>query len=142
MNLNGAVTVATGGTWTGGTGIFSPGNNTLNAVYTPSASEQSAGSVTLTLTTTGYGNCNAVTDTMILMITDTITVNAGSDQTVCANNSSVSLNGSVSGGTLTGQWSSSGSGSFDVASMWNAQAESGVFSRQSSPSRRSGGHGR
>ena len=36
-------------TWTGGTGTFSPDNNTLNAVYTPSASEVSAGFAVLTL---------------------------------------------------------------------------------------------
>ena len=42
---------ATGGTWSGGTGTYAPNNTTLNAVYTPSAAEYAAGSVTLTLTT-------------------------------------------------------------------------------------------
>jgi gliding motility-associated-like protein len=42
---------ASGGTWSGGAGTYSPNNTTLNAVYTPSASEYAAGSVTLTLTT-------------------------------------------------------------------------------------------
>lgn len=42
---------ATGGTWSGGTGTYAPNNTTLNAVYTPSAAEFAAGSVTLTLTT-------------------------------------------------------------------------------------------
>ncbi|MFL5763373.1 MAG: PKD domain-containing protein [Bacteroidia bacterium] len=42
---------ATGGTWSGGTGTYSPNNTTLNAVYTPSAAEYAAGTVTLTLTT-------------------------------------------------------------------------------------------
>lgn len=42
---------ATGGSWSGGAGTYSPDNNTLNAVYTPSAAEYAAGSVTLTLTT-------------------------------------------------------------------------------------------
>ncbi|MES2138311.1 MAG: PKD domain-containing protein [Bacteroidota bacterium] len=42
---------ATSGTWSGGTGTYSPNNTTLNAVYTPSASEYAADSVILTLTT-------------------------------------------------------------------------------------------
>jgi gliding motility-associated-like protein len=42
---------ASGGTWSGGTGTYSPNNTTLNAVYTPSAAEYAAGTVTLTLTT-------------------------------------------------------------------------------------------
>jgi hypothetical protein len=60
ISLNGSVTGATGGTWTGGTGTYSPNNTTLNATYTPSAAERTAGTVTLTLTSTGNGNCNAV----------------------------------------------------------------------------------
>ena len=52
---------ATSATWsTGGSGTFSPNATTLNAVYTPSASDIAAGSVTLTLTTTGP--CSAVND--------------------------------------------------------------------------------
>ena len=42
---------ATGGTWSGGAGSFSPNNTTLNAVYTPTAAEFASGTVTLTLTT-------------------------------------------------------------------------------------------
>jgi gliding motility-associated-like protein len=103
--LNGSVTVATGGQWSGGNGIFSPNNNTLNAQYTPSATEIAAGTVTLTLTTTGNGLCNQVTSTMTINITPQPVVNAGVDQTLCANNAAVSLNGSVSiatGGTWSG----------------------------------------
>lgn len=48
---------ATGGTWSGGTGTFSPNANTLNAAYTPSAADTVGGSVTLTLTSTGSGSC-------------------------------------------------------------------------------------
>jgi hypothetical protein len=41
---------ATTGTWSGGTGTYNPNNTTLNAIYTPSAAEITAGTVTLTLT--------------------------------------------------------------------------------------------
>ena len=39
-------------------------------------------------------------------------VNAGNDQVVCANNAVVQLNGSVSGGSNTGIWTSNGTGRF------------------------------
>ncbi len=42
---------ATSGIWSGGTGMYSPDNTTLNAVYTPSSAEYAAGSVALVLTT-------------------------------------------------------------------------------------------
>jgi len=109
--LNGSVTGATGGIWTGGTGIFNPNNTTLNATYTPSAAELANGFVNLTLTTTGNGNCNAVSDQMTITFTDAPTVNAGPDVTVCANNASVALNGSVTGAT-GGIWTTSGTGTF------------------------------
>lgn len=103
--LNGSVTIATGGTWSGGTGTFSPNNNTLNATYTPSAAEISAGTANLTLTTTGIGTCNAVSDNLVITITPAPTINAGPDQTACSNNPAVSLTSTVSvatGGTWSG----------------------------------------
>ena len=110
VTLNGSVTVATGGVWSGGSGVFTPNANTLNALYTPSASEITAGSVTLTLTTTGNGICNSESDDVTITITSSPIVNAGTDQSVCANNSDVNLAGSItvsSGGVWSG-----GSGSF------------------------------
>src|SRR5690606_36479514 len=67
--LNGSVSVATGGSWSGGTGTFSPNANTLNATYTPGSADIAAGQVTLTLTTTGNGNCLPVTDTRTIFYT-------------------------------------------------------------------------
>ncbi len=108
--LAGSVTVATGGQWTGGLGTFAPNNNTLNAVYTPTAGEIAGGNITLTLTTTGNGTCNAVTDQMTIFFTPAPTVNAGPDQTVCANNSVVTLSGSFT--TSTGAVWTGGAGTF------------------------------
>ena len=69
VTLNGSVTVAAGGIWgTSGTGTFSPNSVTLNATYTPSAADIAAGIVTLTLTTTGNGTCNSVSDAMLVTI--------------------------------------------------------------------------
>lgn len=61
--LNGTVTGATNsGVWSGGTGTYNPNNTVLNATYTPSAAEATAGFVILTLTSSNNGNCLAVSD--------------------------------------------------------------------------------
>lgn len=110
VNLGGSITVATGGVWSGGTGSFSPNAADLNAVYTPSASEITTGSVQLMLTTTGNGNCNPVSDSVMITITPTPTVNAGPNLTSCANNSAVNLGGVIT--TATGGIWSGGTGNF------------------------------
>ncbi|MCB0768377.1 MAG: SprB repeat-containing protein, partial [Flavobacteriales bacterium] len=66
VTLNGAVTGASGGIWSGGNGSFSPNTTTLNAVYTPTAAEIAAGSVQLTLTTTGNGTCPGDADVLTI----------------------------------------------------------------------------
>lgn len=114
--LNGSVAVATGGAWSGGTGIYSPNSSTLNATYTPSAAEITARVANLTLTTTtGNGLCNPATDQMIITITPAPVVNAGVDVSVCGNNATVPLNGSVTidGVASTGAWTTSGTGTFN-----------------------------
>jgi hypothetical protein len=63
--LNGSVTGALGGIWSGGAGAFSPTNTTLSGVtYTPTAAELAAGFAKLILTSTGNGICPAISDTM------------------------------------------------------------------------------
>ncbi len=112
--LSGTVTVTNTGTWsTSGTGTFNPNANTLNATYVPSTADTSAGSVILVLTSTNNGGCAPVTDTLKITYTNLPVVNAGSNQTVCANTASVSLNGIISGGASTGIWTTSGSGTFN-----------------------------
>ncbi|MEK9144653.1 MAG: gliding motility-associated C-terminal domain-containing protein, partial [Elusimicrobiota bacterium] len=121
VTLSGSVTVAAGGNWTtSGSGSFTPASTTLGATYNPSFADTAAGSVTLTLTTTGNGLCSAVSDAMIVTINPGIYVNAGTDQTVCANNPNVSLAGAVWGGTATGRWTTGGSGTFNDSSLMAA----------------------
>ncbi len=69
VNLNGSVIAASGGVWGGGTGVFAPNDSDLNVTYTPSASELAAGTVTLSLTTTGNGSCPPDTDYVSIQIT-------------------------------------------------------------------------
>lgn len=102
---------ASTGTWSGGTGSFNPNNTTVNAIYTPSAAEITTGTVTLTLTTNDpAGPCGSVSDAVIITINPSATVNANSDQTICAG-STVTLAGSIGGGASSATWTSS-SGTF------------------------------
>src|SRR5207244_3647133 len=75
---------ATSGTWSGGAGSFSPNASTLNATYTPTAAEISAGSVTLTLTTNDpAGPCGTVSDQVKITFTSGPTANVP-DVTFCS----------------------------------------------------------
>src|SRR5262245_17421848 len=103
---------ATGGTWSGGAGSFSPSASALNATYLPTPDEVAAGSVTLTLTSTGPGGpCPAVNDAMKITFNPAATADAGPDQTVCSTSPQVQLSGVVGGGAASGTWSG-GAGTF------------------------------
>jgi hypothetical protein len=103
---------ASAGTWSGGTGTFNPNASTLNATYTPSAAEITAGTVTLTLTTNDpAGPCFAVSDQVQITIKPGASANAGADLAVCASNPTVTLSGSVGGGASNGHWGG-GSGTY------------------------------
>jgi gliding motility-associated-like protein len=111
--LVGVVSGAGGGAWstTFGTGTFT--NSTqLTASYTASIGDTIAGSVIITLSSTGNGVCNEVKDSTIITIIDPPKVNAGLDSVVCANNGIYGLNGLVFNGTTTGVWSTNGTGGF------------------------------
>ena len=109
--LNGTVGgAATAGVWsTLGTGTFGNPNN-LITTYTMSPADTLAGSVTIFLTTVG-GGCGAATDTVKFVILNAPIVNAGPDQSVCKN-AVISLNGLITGFTTSGQWTSTGTGTF------------------------------
>lgn len=112
INLSGSVFIATGGVWSGGTGTYNPSNTQLNTTYMPSAQEVAQGYVQLILTTSGNGSCNPSYDTVVYTITPAPQVNAGPDQYVCKAAGQTQLNGVVSGGTNTGVWSTTGTGTF------------------------------
>ncbi|MFZ9027708.1 MAG: gliding motility-associated C-terminal domain-containing protein [Crocinitomicaceae bacterium] len=99
--LSGTITYATGGVWTGGAGTFTPSDTDLNAVYMPTQAELDAGSVTLTLTSTGAGSsCTNMSDDVELIWVDTIQTTL-TDQTLGCFGSTVTLNPTISGGTGT-----------------------------------------
>lgn len=120
VTLNGSVSGgATTGNWTSmGTGTFSPNSTTLNGTYYPSSADTASGTVKLILTSTANGICTAERDTMLITITKPPLVNAGPPTfSLCANNPSLSVNGTVSGSTTTGKWTSSGSGNFTPSNI-------------------------
>lgn len=116
VNLAGSVTGgASTGYWvSNGTGTFAPDSSALNAQYIASAADLSNGTVQLVLISTNVGSCLPESDTMNIVYTQSATVDAGPLDTifVCENNPNASLNGSVSGVTNTGKWTSSGTGLF------------------------------
>ncbi len=105
---------STTGIWTTtGNGNFLPNDTALNAVYVPDVSDTTNGGVSLILTSTNFGICSAVFDSMNIFITTSPTVDAGVDTIyVCENNSLVNLNGLVSGASSTGKWTTPGDGLF------------------------------
>lgn len=62
--LNGSVSIASGGIWSGGQGTFLPSASSLNAVYYPTETEKLSDSLMLFLQSTGNGLCEPVTDTL------------------------------------------------------------------------------
>lgn len=71
--LNGSVTGASGGVWSGGAGVFSPNTTTLSgSTYTPTSTELSNGFVNLILTTTGNGTCPSNADTVVIYFSNFI----------------------------------------------------------------------
>ncbi|HRG53292.1 MAG TPA: PKD domain-containing protein [Bacteroidia bacterium] len=103
--LNGSVGgSAKTGVWSGGNGTFTPNNKTLNASYKPSADEEAAKSVVLTLTTDSSGLCPVDRKTMTIFINPVATIQAGPDQKACIG-TPIQLAGVVGGGATTGVWS-------------------------------------
>ena len=97
--LNGAVLGASGGVWSGGAGVFSPNNTTLNATYIPTAAEIAFGSVNLTLTTTGNGTCPGASDIVRINFSDF----SGVDSIITTNVSCYGgTNGSIAVSILNG----------------------------------------
>jgi gliding motility-associated-like protein len=92
--------------WTGPGGFGATGANpTINNV---TAANNGDYFVTATLN----GCSSAPVKTTVVVGNIPATANAGRDTSYCANNNEVSLTGSISGGTTTGIWTSTGSGQF------------------------------
>ncbi|MEI7935271.1 MAG: immunoglobulin domain-containing protein [Verrucomicrobiota bacterium] len=98
---------ATGGTWSSsGTGAFVPDATTLNAAYTPSQADITAGSVRLTLTSSGQlPPCSAAaTAQVVVTIYSPATItDQPTNLTTCAGSPAI-FSVAAMGGGLTYQW--------------------------------------
>ncbi|MCX6303520.1 MAG: T9SS type A sorting domain-containing protein [Bacteroidetes bacterium] len=95
---------------TSGTGTFASAT-VLNPVYTPSAADTTAGTVTLTLTATSASPCVSSTDAMVLNIKHQAIVRAGTDATICETGT-YTLGTSTAVYTTSLVWTTSGTGTF------------------------------
>jgi len=113
FTLSGTVTGTTATqAWVGGAGIFNPGRNDLNAVYTPTAAEKTAGIVTLKLrvTTTLAAPCNQIDDDIILKIKPDISLTSLGTKSICTGNSVAYTPTSAAAG-VTYTWTATGTAS-------------------------------
>ncbi len=110
VNVN--ATDYTGLQWTtSGTGVFS-NENILMPAYIPSAADLTDGSVTLTLTATPTSPCTSNgNDSFILRFQETASINAGSDEVICAGEQII-VNTADGANYAEIQWTTNGSGGF------------------------------
>lgn len=109
------------GIWnTNGSGSFSPSNNALNASYNVSSADINNGSILLILTSTNNDVCPADSDTTKLTIIKKPVINPLKDTVICAYQNPLKVVATVSGGSGSYVWSTSGSGTFAFAGGLNA----------------------
>lgn len=93
-----------------GSGTFN--TTTANIItYSLSPADITTGSVLLIASSSPTAACGVASDSIFITITPKPLVSAGPNQTICSTSSAV-LSGSVSGGSTSGTWQSSGNGTF------------------------------
>ncbi len=113
VTISGSILHATGGKWTtSGCGTFLPNDSTLNARYVPCSADTAAGTVTLTLTSTGNGFCKAVNKSIVITFSQSPVMSVTSPVFICTGSLTAQLNATISGGSTTGLWTTLGSGTF------------------------------
>lgn len=109
----------TTGLWTtSGTGTFLPSTAKLDGQYQPSAADVAAGSVTLTLASASKDDCHIVTDEMKITFTQVPGADAGVNQSICSQSTTIALNGKMLA-PYSGTWTSNGSGTFTPSAVQN-----------------------
>ncbi|MBY0426142.1 MAG: hypothetical protein K2Q22_10930, partial [Cytophagales bacterium] len=102
--ISNGITTTTGLWSTNGSGTFSNGLSTttvLSTTYTFSPNDVANNGVTLSLISTGNGNCNASSGNMVISMYKAPTVVANPGPTVCENNPSAVLSGSATNASAT-----------------------------------------
>mgnify|MGYP000020168341 CR=1 FL=1 len=105
--VNGPTTT---GIWTtSGSGAFSPSELDLGNHYLITSADTTIGSITLVVTSTNNGNCLAVSDSLVVTILDQPVVDITTLDSLCANNPTIDLTGTVTSGYST-LWNVLGTG--------------------------------
>ncbi len=117
--LSGAATDYDAVHWaTSGDGTFDDATS-LDATYSPGSGDISNGLATLTLTAVAMAPCSTdAEDSMLLSIQSLPTTFAGPDASICENESYTLLG--IAANQLSIEWSTSGDGIFDDATLLNA----------------------
>lgn len=111
--LSGTLQFAVASVWSGGVGGAFDDISDLNTFYTASPADIAEDSLLIIITSSGsFFACPNDKDTTVIYFTEPATVFAGPDIVTCASQSDAPLAGSVTGASLTGIWTTSGSGSF------------------------------
>lgn len=136
--LNGAIQAASGGIWTTGNGTFIPNRTTLNAQYIPTTAEYAAGSVSLTLLTTGNGTCPPDSNSVVYTLSPRPVPLPSGPSPVCEftgghTYSSPAVAGHTYLWTVIGGNITSGQGSNSIDVFWNAAGAGSVSLTQTNP---------
>ncbi|WP_184549087.1 PKD-like domain-containing protein [Mucilaginibacter sp. FT3.2] len=124
--LTGSVTGGTStGVWSSSNlkGKFLPSSTQVdNVTYIPTAEEKTAGSVTITLSSTSKDDCTISTSSVLITYGKDAGIDAGpSSMNVCSQDASVHLNGKILAPVGTGFWSTtSKDGVFESGNQSNA----------------------
>ena len=117
--LNATASYSTSLLWTSsGTGNFSD-VSILNTIYTPSAADILNGSVVLTLTATSASPCVTVADQMTIHIIKQAIAYAGPNAIICETRGAYTLSAATASSYASLQWQSSGTGTFNNATLLN-----------------------
>ncbi|HEY0667501.1 MAG TPA: PKD-like domain-containing protein [Sphingobacteriaceae bacterium] len=108
ISLNTPEVLGAGYLWTGPNGFTS----TLQNPIISNVTQANSGQYRLTVTVNG---CTSSTAVSTIQVNELPLTSAGNDQTICIISPVVTLSGSVTGGTSTGIWTSSGTGTFSPA---------------------------
>ena len=100
---------------TTGTGTFSD-PMALHPVFTPGQADIISGKVSLIITASGTGNCEPVSDTLLLLISAPPEASAGPDMAICAGGQ-VMVSGASARNYITVTWTHDGTGSLSGANQ-------------------------
>lgn len=116
--LQGIKQFATASDWSVVNGGAFDNSGNLNTTYSPSPTDIANDSVVVYLESLGsIYSCPEDLDSIVIYFTEPPVVNIGADIVICDNETEIANNGSVTGPTNSGIWTTSGTGVFDASQL-------------------------